>query len=138
MRFFMSTNVSVRGLKIKNSPQFHFRFDNCRNIIVDGIHVNSPASSPNTDGIHVENTQNVGIYNSIIANGTYIIYYILYIVCVPLQTSHSLILLNFKSLYYNKHFYFPLGDDCVSIGAGTSNVDIKNITCGPGHGIRST
>lgn len=28
------------------------------------------------------------------------------------------------------------GDDCVSIGAGTANVDIRNVTCGPSHGIR--
>lgn len=28
------------------------------------------------------------------------------------------------------------GDDCVSIGPGTSNLWIQNIACGPGHGIR--
>ncbi|KAL0387318.1 UNVERIFIED_CONTAM: Polygalacturonase [Sesamum radiatum] len=95
IRFFWSSNVTVQGLKIKNSPQFHFRFDSCHDINIDSLYVKSPAGSPNTDGIHVENSNDVRIYNSVISNG----------------------------------------DDCVSIGAGTYNVDIRNITCGPSHGI---
>ncbi|XP_015891784.1 polygalacturonase At1g48100 [Ziziphus jujuba] len=95
IRFFMSNNLTVKGLRIKNSPQFHFRFDNCRNVHVESIVITAPALSPNTDGIHIENTNGVEIYNSVISNG----------------------------------------DDCVSIGAGCYNVDIRNITCGPGHGI---
>lgn len=95
IRFFMSNNLNVRGLRIKNSPQFHFRFDNCKNVHIQSIHITAPPLSPNTDGIHIENANNVRIYDSVISNG----------------------------------------DDCVSIGSGCYDVDIRNLTCGPGHGI---
>lgn len=95
IRFFSSNDVTVCGLRIENSPQFHLRFDDCERVRVDGLFVSSPASSPNTDGVHVENTKSVQILNSRIYNG----------------------------------------DDCVSIGAGCSDVHVENITCGHGHGI---
>ncbi|KAJ1412530.1 Pectin lyase fold/virulence factor [Sesbania bispinosa] len=95
IRFFMSSNLTVQGLRIKNSPQFHFRFDGCKSVYIESIYITAPRLSPNTDGIHIENTNDVKIYNSVISNG----------------------------------------DDCVSIGSGCYDVDIKNITCGPGHGI---
>ncbi|XAR61456.1 Polygalacturonase [Bertholletia excelsa] len=95
IRFFMSSNLTVKGIRIRNSPQFNFRFDNCRNVRIKSIHITAPVFSPNTDGIHIENTENVEIYDSVISNG----------------------------------------DDCVSIGSGCHHVDIRNITCGPSHGI---
>ncbi|KAB8081243.1 hypothetical protein EE612_002266, partial [Oryza sativa] len=52
-----------------NSPQFHLKFDGCSRVLVDGLVVSSPASSPNTDGVHVENTSSVRILNSRISNG---------------------------------------------------------------------
>ncbi|KAK9292628.1 hypothetical protein L1049_020603 [Liquidambar formosana] len=69
IRFFMSSNLTVRGLRIKNSPQFHFRFDICQNVHIDLVTIKAPSQSPNTDGIHIENTSNVTIYNSVISNG---------------------------------------------------------------------
>ncbi|KAL6008713.1 hypothetical protein ACLOJK_021939 [Asimina triloba] len=69
IRFFMSSNLMLRDLRIQNSPQFHVKFDGCSDILIDNVSINSPALSPNTDGIHVENTKSVGIYNSIISNG---------------------------------------------------------------------
>ncbi|KAJ4783424.1 Pectin lyase-like superfamily protein [Rhynchospora pubera] len=95
LRFFSSSNVTVDGLKVQDSPQFHFRFDQCRYVTVSSLQIRSPAFSPNTDGIHVEGSENVLIHNSVISNG----------------------------------------DDCVSIGAGSLNIHIENVTCGPGHGI---
>nr|XP_016481067.1 PREDICTED: polygalacturonase At1g48100-like [Nicotiana tabacum] len=95
IRFFMSSNLVVRGLRIQNSPMFHMKFDGCEGVLIDQLSISSPKLSPNTDGIHIENTKSVGIYNSVIANG----------------------------------------DDCISIGPGSSNVDIEAVTCGPSHGI---
>ncbi|KAF5739917.1 polygalacturonase [Tripterygium wilfordii] len=69
IKFFMSSHLTVKGLKIKNSPQFHFRFDNCQHVHVESLSINSPAQSPNTDGIHIENTNNVQVYDSLISTG---------------------------------------------------------------------
>ncbi|GLJ23334.1 hypothetical protein SUGI_0441480 [Cryptomeria japonica] len=69
IRFFDSSGITLRGLTIRNSPQFHLRFDGCKSVLIDNIVINSPALSPNTDGIHVSGTQFVGIYNSLISNG---------------------------------------------------------------------
>lgn len=69
IRFFMSSNLTVQGLRIKNSPQFHFRFDGCKNVHIESIYITAPKLSPNTDGIHIENTNDVKIYNSVISNG---------------------------------------------------------------------
>ncbi|KAF3456421.1 hypothetical protein FNV43_RR01071 [Rhamnella rubrinervis] len=69
IRFFMSSNLVVSGLTIQNSPQFHMKFDGCEGVLIDKLSISSPKLSPNTDGIHIENTKSVGIYNSMISNG---------------------------------------------------------------------
>lgn len=69
IRFFMSSNLTVKGLKVKNSPQFNFRFDACNNVHIESIYITAPKLSPNTDGIHLEYANDVKIYNSVISNG---------------------------------------------------------------------
>ncbi|GMH08714.1 hypothetical protein Nepgr_010554 [Nepenthes gracilis] len=69
IRFFMSSNVRVSGLRMQNSPQFHIKFDGCDGVEIDRLSISSPQSSPNTDGIHVQNTRSVAIHDSMIANG---------------------------------------------------------------------
>ncbi|KAM3339104.1 hypothetical protein P3S68_031190 [Capsicum galapagoense] len=93
--FIQSSNLVVRGLRVQNSPMFHMIFDECEGVLIDQLSISSPKLSPNTDGIHIENTKSVGIYNSVIATG----------------------------------------DDCMSIGPDSSNINIEGVICGPSHGI---
>lgn len=65
----MSSNLVVRDLRVQKSPQFHVKFDGCSHVFIENLSINSPALSPNTDGIHIENTKSVFISNCVISNG---------------------------------------------------------------------
>lgn len=74
LRFYSSCNVMVRGISIVNSPLCHLKFDNSRGIKISNITISSPEDSPNTDGIHLQNSQHVEIEHSNIGCGMYIIF----------------------------------------------------------------
>ncbi|XAR65078.1 Polygalacturonase [Bertholletia excelsa] len=69
LRFYGSFNASVMGITIQNSPQCHLKFDNCIGVTVFNINISSPGDSPNTDGIHLQNSQDVLIRSSNLACG---------------------------------------------------------------------
>ncbi|XP_057810991.1 polygalacturonase At1g48100-like [Salvia miltiorrhiza] len=69
LRFYGSFNVTVSGITIQNSPQCHLKFDNCIGVAVYNFSVSSPADSPNTDGIHLQNSKDVLIRSSTLACG---------------------------------------------------------------------
>ncbi|KAF2292782.1 hypothetical protein GH714_028234 [Hevea brasiliensis] len=80
LRFYASYNVTVRDIEIVNSPQCHLKFDNSKRIKVNNITISSPGNSPNTDGIHLQNTQDVEIQHSSIGSGDD---------CISIQTGCS-------------------------------------------------
>ncbi|KAF5778149.1 putative polygalacturonase [Helianthus annuus] len=69
LRFYGSFNVTVTGITIQNSPQCHLKFDNCDGVLVYSLSVSSPGDSPNTDGIHLQNSKNVLIHTTDLACG---------------------------------------------------------------------
>ncbi|KAJ0245876.1 Polygalacturonase ADPG1 [Hirschfeldia incana] len=88
-------NLDVKNLRVRNAQQIQISIEKCKNVDVKNVEITAPGDSPNTDGIHITNTQNIRISNSDIGTG----------------------------------------DDCISIEDGSQNVQINDLTCGPGHGI---
>ncbi|KAE8023478.1 hypothetical protein FH972_009168 [Carpinus fangiana] len=80
LRFYGSVNVTVTGITIQSSPQFHLKFDSCMGVLVHDISISSPGNSPNTDGIHLQNSKDVLIYSSTLACGDD---------CISIQTGCS-------------------------------------------------
>ncbi|XP_022734576.1 polygalacturonase QRT2-like [Durio zibethinus] len=62
-------NLRVAGLQIKNAQQMHLTFQKCVNVQAFNLYVTAPGNSPNTDGIHVTETQNININNCVISTG---------------------------------------------------------------------
>ncbi|CAN6345751.1 unnamed protein product [Urochloa humidicola] len=64
LRFYGSSNVTVTGITIVNSSQCHLKFDSCQGVMVHDLTISSPENSPNTDGIHLQNSREVSIHHT--------------------------------------------------------------------------
>ncbi|XP_021752503.1 polygalacturonase-like [Chenopodium quinoa] len=94
------------------------RFSNSMNIVVNGLtSLNSQLYHIDFDGCKEVKAEGVQVSASGASPNTDGIH---------VQHSTGVTIMNTK---------IGTGDDCVSIGAGTSNLWIENIACGPGHGI---
>ncbi|XP_071726412.1 polygalacturonase At1g48100-like [Rutidosis leptorrhynchoides] len=80
IRFYGSFDVTVTGITIQNSPQCHLKFDNCVGVTVHNFKVSSPGDSPNTDGIHLQNSKQVLIHTTDLSCGDD---------CISIQTGCS-------------------------------------------------
>lgn len=131
LTFKNCTNLTLSNLKLLNAQQMHVNFQDCKNVEASKLLVVAPDKSPNTDGIHVTRTSNINIMESEIRTGKEFYQ--------QSKLTH-LVLIQFDYIwlqyFLNNNEMFGLGDDCVSIVNGSRNVQVKNIVCGPGHGIR--
>ncbi|KAH0865248.1 hypothetical protein HID58_082459 [Brassica napus] len=95
LTFYNLKNLNVKNLRVRNAQQIQISAEKCNNVNIKNVEITAPDDSPNTDGIHITNTQNIRVFNS----------------------------------------HIGTGDDCISIEDGSQNVQINDLTCGPGHGI---
>ncbi|ONI21264.1 hypothetical protein PRUPE_2G056500 [Prunus persica] len=69
LSFTNSKNININGLMSLNSQMFHFVINGCQDVRIQGVKVNAAGNSPNTDGIHVQLSTNVAIFNTSIKTG---------------------------------------------------------------------
>ncbi|KAJ4827051.1 hypothetical protein Tsubulata_050320 [Turnera subulata] len=69
LRFQDCGNLHVDHIKIYDSPQTHISLAGCHGAELSSINIDSPDSSPNTDGIHISACNNVNIHTSKIGSG---------------------------------------------------------------------
>ncbi|CAA6675806.1 unnamed protein product [Spirodela intermedia] len=69
IKFVSMTNTTVKGITSLNSKFFHVALVGCKGFRGSGIRISAPANSPNTDGIHIEQSQDVTIQQSSVSTG---------------------------------------------------------------------
>ncbi|KAK9076165.1 hypothetical protein SSX86_004498 [Deinandra increscens subsp. villosa] len=109
--------MTVTGITIQNSPQFHLTFDNCDGVLVHHISISSPGDSPNTDGIHLRNTKNVIIHHTNLACGDD---------CISIQTGCTNVLIH--DVHCGPGHGISIGSLGIDGTTGcVSNITVRNI-----------
>lgn len=69
LRFDFVNNSMVRNLRSINSKNIHINLFACESMNLSHILLSAPASSPNTDGIHIGSSNNIRISYTTISTG---------------------------------------------------------------------
>ncbi|KAL5990514.1 hypothetical protein ACLOJK_011416 [Asimina triloba] len=69
LTFNYGEDVKISGLESIDSQVSHIVIHGCKNVTMNGVTVRAPGNSPNTNGIHVEESTGVAITRTIIKTG---------------------------------------------------------------------
>ncbi|CAN8233131.1 unnamed protein product [Cochlearia groenlandica] len=64
-----SSNVHISNIMVKDSPNFQISFEDSTWVTAKNLTIIADGDSPNTDGIHIQRSQNVLVYDSNIGTG---------------------------------------------------------------------
>ncbi|THU54491.1 hypothetical protein C4D60_Mb10t25640 [Musa balbisiana] len=67
--FSFVTNATISSISSIDSKLFHMQIFESRDITLDSIRISAPGDSPNTDGIHIADSTNIQVANSVIGTG---------------------------------------------------------------------
>ncbi len=69
MLFKNCSRLSISDVHIQNSPSHTIQLNSCNGVLIDGISINNPQKSANTDGIDINDSRNVRISNCHLHSG---------------------------------------------------------------------
>ncbi|KAL6214909.1 hypothetical protein ACLB2K_014341 [Fragaria x ananassa] len=69
MKFIRVKNALIKKITSLNSKYFHYHITDSSSVTMDKVHITAPGESPNTDGCHISDSDNVKVINSIIGTG---------------------------------------------------------------------
>ncbi|KAJ1685301.1 hypothetical protein LUZ63_016691 [Rhynchospora breviuscula] len=69
LEFVGCSNLVLRHISLKDSPNKHLAFSSCTNLTIHAVTITAPGNSPNTDGIVMQDCQNVQITGCMIGTG---------------------------------------------------------------------
>ncbi|KAJ4966878.1 hypothetical protein NE237_018727 [Protea cynaroides] len=69
LRFDFLNHTLVKDITSLNSKNFHMTIFKCNGMIIQNLKIKAPGDSPNTDGIHIGNSEFIAITQSVIGTG---------------------------------------------------------------------
>jgi galacturan 1,4-alpha-galacturonidase len=129
-------NAIIRGISSVNSKGKHLFITMCEKIRVQKVHLSAPEDSPNTDGIHISNTNDVRIVKTNIATGDDCVaiiagatnVFINRVTCGPGHGIRYVINLLIFSYKFNADYCMCMRDSVGSLGKYPDEKDVRGIT----------
>lgn len=69
LTFNSAKGILINGLTSMNSQLYHIVINGCKDVRVEGVKIAAPGDSPNTDGIHVQQSTGVVVFGTGIKTG---------------------------------------------------------------------
>ncbi|CAA7025826.1 unnamed protein product [Microthlaspi erraticum] len=69
LTFHNCKNMRIENLNVMDSQQMHIALTSCRRVTISGVKVIAPATSPNTDGIHISASRGILVDNTTVSTG---------------------------------------------------------------------
>lgn len=69
LTFNSAKGILINGLTSMNSQLYHIVINGCKDVRVEGVKIAAPGDSPNTDGIHVQQSTSVVVFGTGIKTG---------------------------------------------------------------------